>query len=123
MRATSSPARVPPDDGPRPQVRRRIGETMPALDQPQVSPGSEGADTAVSALAALEWRVSAVEARQADLRSFREDVTRELQATGSKVMFLNEQGVATPCSFRNIVLAPIALSSLVMSSRRDRRSA
>ena len=68
---------------------------MSAPDQPQAPPGPEGEATSASVLAALEWRVSAVEARQAELRSFREDVTRELQATGSKVMFLNEQGVAT----------------------------
>ena len=30
-----------------------------------------------------------------DLGSFREDVTRELQAMGAKMTFLNEQGVAT----------------------------
>ena len=90
MRATSWPARSPLDEGPRPQVRRRIGETMSASDQPQVPPGMEGEAASASTLAALEWRVNAVEARQADLRSFREDVARELQATGSKVMFLNE---------------------------------
>ena len=95
MRATSWPARSPLDEGPRPQVRRRIGEIMSAPDQPQVSPGPEGKATTPSALASLEWRVSAVEARQMDLGSFREDVTRELQAMGTKTTFLTEQGADT----------------------------
>ena len=61
----------------------------------QVPPGMAEAAAAPTSLAVLEWRISAVEARQLDLRSFREDVTKEFRVTGTKTTFLHEQGAAT----------------------------
>jgi len=63
--ARSSPYASEGGDGARSPVRRRIGETMPDSDQPQVPAGAGGAVTAPSSPATLEWRLGVVESGKA----------------------------------------------------------
>ena len=92
--ARSSPYAGEGRDGARPSSRRRIDETSPDSDPPQV-PGSGTAVTAIPSLASLEWRLGVVESRQLELLTFREEVTTELKRNNPEVMLLTEQGAET----------------------------
>ena len=92
--ARSSPYAGEGRDGARPSSRRRIDETSPDSDPPQV-PGSGTAVTAIPSLASLEWRLGVVESRQLELLTFRAEVTTELKRNNPEVMLLTEQGAET----------------------------